>query len=122
MQKHNEKEEKITLWEAFKKWHHALGEYWLHNVKALNLDEDYALDLVCDTDPDIWEGECSADPAIYEDVKRITQKESEMKVAPKDGYSEIREALNQAFGYSKEYAEAFRKAKEAITFEVWAKC
>lgn len=122
MQEHTEKEEKMTFWEAFKKWHHALGEYWTKNVKALRLDEDYVLDLVCDTDPGIWEGECSADPTVYEDVKRITQKDSKTKVTPRNGYIEIREALSQAFDYSNKHAEAFRKAKEAIPFEVWIQC
>ena len=122
MQKHTAKKEKLTLWEAFEKWHHALGEYWIKNIKTLNLDEDYTLDLVCDTDPSIWDGECSADPTVYEDVKRITQKGSQTKVTLQEGYAEIGKALSQIFSYSDEYKEAFKQANKAITFECWIKC
>lgn len=121
MQESTSRTEEITLWDAFKKWHNALGEYWLKEYKHLNLDADYMLDLVCGTDPNVWEGEVSADPSIYEQVKKITNKTDATKLNSFQAYKEIKEAFNKIFNYSKEHTEAYQKAEKKITYAEWIK-
>ncbi len=121
MQKSTARTEEITLWDAFKKWHNALGKYWLKEYKHLNLDTDYMLDLVCDTDPNIWEGEVSADPDIFEKVKKLTNKTGTTKLSAFQTYKEIKEAFNIIFNYSKEHIEVYQKAGKEITYAEWLK-
>ncbi len=96
-----------------------MGEYWYNTIKPFNLDVDYMLDLVCGTDPNIWLGECSADPAIYEDLMTLTHRTGDEKMNAFVAYTEIKEAFEKIFNGSPEYLEAFQQAKDAITFEMW---